>query len=295
VTAEYPFAPNYLDLNGGRYHYIDEGEGKPVLMVHGNPTWSYYYRNVVLRLRDRYRCVVPDHIGCGRSDKPTEDRYTYTLSSRVADLTRLADELELDDITLVVHDWGGMIGMAWAVDHVDRIRKIVILNTGAFARPGGKTFPPSIALARVPMLGAGLVRGFSAFSRGANRFCVTRNPLPAHVKAAYLEPYDNWEHRIAVHRFVTDIPLKPSDPAWPVLQRTSDNLHKLAGLPIMVAWGMRDFVFDHHFLEEWERRFPDADVHRFEDAGHYILEDAKEEVLDLIDRFVDGPAAAESA
>src|SRR5436305_7666249 len=125
----YPFPGHHLAVGDGvRLHYLDEGAGEPVVMVHGNPTWSFYYRNLVLTLRDRYRCVVPDHVGCGLSDKPPADRYPYSLDRRVADLTALLDHLKLDrDVTLVVHDWGGMIGTAWAARFPERVdRKSVV-------------------------------------------------------------------------------------------------------------------------------------------------------------------------
>ncbi len=114
----YPFRGHFLDLQGIRLHYLDEGRGEPVVMVHGNPTWSFYYRELVKALRDDYRVVVPDHVGCGLSDKPDDDRYDYTLDRRVADLEALLDHLGLtSDLTLVLHDWGGMIGMAYASRH----------------------------------------------------------------------------------------------------------------------------------------------------------------------------------
>ncbi len=287
MKSLYPFAPHVLDLDGLRYHYVDEGRGEPVLMVHGNPTWSFYYRGLVTALRDRYRTIAPDHIGCGRSDKPGEDRYAYTLASRVHDLTRLVDTLDLRDVTLVVHDWGGAIGMAWAVQNPDRVARIVVLNTAAFHLPAGKTFPPVLALARIPGLGALLVRGANAFVRGSIRFCVTRRPLPPEVAAGYLEPYGTLADRIAVHRFVQDIPLREGDPAYDVITRTADGLSRLHDKPMLVAWGMKDFVFDHRFLAEWERRFPRADVHRFDDCGHFILEDARDEIVGLVEAFLD--------
>ena len=282
----YPFAPHVLDLDGLRYHYVDEGRGEPVLMVHGNPTWSFYYRELVKARRDRYRTIAPDHIGCGRSDKPGEDRYAYTLASRVRDLGRLVDELDLRDVTLVVHDWGGAIGMAWAVQNPDRVARIVVLNTAAFHLPEGKTFPPALALARVPGLGGLLVRGANAFVRGSIRFCVTRRPLPPDVAAGYLEPHRTLADRIAVHRFVQDIPLRTGDPAYDVITRTAEGLPRLADKPMLVGWGMKDFVFDHRFLEQWERRFPRAAVHRFEDCGHWIMEDARDEIIALVDSFL---------
>ena len=146
---DYPFEGRFLDLDGVRMHYLDEGAGTPVLMVHGNPTWSYYYRHLVLALRDRHRVIVPDHVGCGLSDKPDDDSYPYRLERRVQDLERLVDHAKLDGkVTLVVHDWGGMIGMAWAARHPERIERLVILNSAAFHLPAGKRVPLSLRLAR---------------------------------------------------------------------------------------------------------------------------------------------------
>ncbi len=298
MSGLYPFAPHYLEVGGRsagdgdseggghRMHYVDEGQGDPVLMVHGNPSWSFYYRNLITQLKSSHRVIAPDHIGCGRSAKPNDDQYDYTLSTRVADLGTLVDSLDLRNITLVVHDWGGMIGMAWAAQHADRIARLVVMNTAAFPLPADKSFPPSLALARTPGIGALLVRGANAFSRSAVRYCVTRRPMSKAVAAGYLEPYDSWAHRIAVHRFVQDIPLKKDDRAYPIMKETGDALVHLIDKPMLICWGLKDFVFGHRFLDEWVRRFPSADVRRFEDCGHYILEDAGEEIISLIGAFV---------
>ncbi|MFT7463213.1 MAG: pimeloyl-ACP methyl ester carboxylesterase [Pseudohongiellaceae bacterium] len=286
VSSSYPFAPHHLDINGLKLHYVDEGSGAPLLMVHGNPSWSFLYRNLITALSGEYRCIAPDHMGCGRSDKPGDDRYEYTLQSRVDDLTRLVDSLELERVTLVVHDWGGMIGWAWAVQNPERVERLVLFNTGAFPLPKDARFPASLTLARTPGLGALLVRGFSAFSRGANKNCVTRRPMSAEVARGFLEPYDSWAHRIAVHRFVQDIPLKPGDRSWQLVAETAAGIERLVDRPALICWGLKDFVFDKHFLAEWEHRLPSAEVHRFDDAGHYVLEDAVEEILPLVSDFL---------
>ena len=286
VSVPYPFEGKILDLDGLRYHYLDEGSGSPVVMVHGNPTWSFYYRDLVLALRDQYRAVAPDHIGCGRSDKPDDSRYEYTLERRVQDLGALIDHLGFDKVTLVVHDWGGMIGFTWAIQNPDRIHRLVVLNTSAFPLPANKPLPYQIALARTPGLGPILVRGLNAFARGAIRFCVTRTKMAPEVAAGYLAPYDCWRNRIAVQRFIEDIPLRPSDRAWPLINETAGKLEKLRSVPMLICWGMQDFVFDLHFLDEFARRFPDAEIHRFEDAGHYVLEDARDQVIAVISAFV---------
>lgn len=284
---DYDFSPHFVEIDGHKLHYLDEGQGDTVVMLHGNPNWSFYYRHLVKALRDRYRCLVPDHIGCGLSDKPADDKYEYSLRQRVSDLEKWLDYCQArSDLTLVVHDWGGMIGMAYATKYPERIRRLVILNTGAFHLPSTKPVPWQLKLARSP-LGALLVRGFNAFSRGAVQSCVTRHPMPTDVANAYCAPYDSWANRIAVHRFVQDIPLKPGDRGYDLVTRVSDELDKLNNVPMLIGWGDRDFVFDRHFLNEWMARFPKAEIHRYPDCGHYILEDAKDELIPAIAKFLD--------
>jgi haloalkane dehalogenase len=287
ISHYYPFTGKRFDLDGLGYHYLDEGAGPPVVMVHGNPSWSFYYRNLVLALRERYRCIVPDHIGCGFSDKPGDDRYEYTLPRRVADLERLINHLVPDGkITLVLHDWGGMIGMAWAARHPDRVARLVILNTAAFHLPTEKPFPLALKICRDTALGTLLVRGLNAFSLAASFVGCKRNPMPGQLRAAYRLPYDSWKNRIATLRFVQDIPLVPSDRNYDLVSDVAALLDRFRDLPMIICWGELDFVFDRHFLAEWERRFPEAEVHSFPDAGHYILEDASDEVIPLIAGFL---------
>ena len=285
--ALYPFNGKFLALkSGAKMHYLDEGDGEPVVMLHGNPSWSFYYRNLALALRDGSRVIVPDHIGCGLSDKPGDDQYDYTLQSRVDDIEFLLDSLGVkENITLVVHDWGGMIGLACAVRHPERIRKLVILNTGAFFLPDGKSFPPALRLARTP-LGAALIRRFNAFARGAAWVGCKRRRMGGELRDAYAAPYNNWANRIATLRFVEDIPLAPGDKAYGLVYETQEKLKSLAALPMLICWGMKDFVFDRYFLEEWKRRFPGAEIHSFPGCGHYILEDAREEVIPLVKNFI---------
>lgn len=283
----YPFTGQFLDRDGLRYHYLDEGSGEPVVMLHGNPTWSFYYRNLVQALSGSYRTIVPDHIGCGLSDKPGDDRYDYTLKSRVDDLERLLDHLGLDTgITLVVHDWGGMIGMAYASRHPERIRRLVVLNTGAFHLPKTKRFPLALRICRDSELNTFLVRGLNLFSGVASVIGCKRKPMNARLRQAYRAPYNTWEHRIATLRFVQDIPLRPGDKAYDIVSEVEAGLHRFRKLPMLICWGELDFVFDRHFLAEWRRHFPEAEVHSFPDCGHYILEDAAEEVIPLIKDFL---------
>ncbi len=285
-----PFQSHFVDLGGHRLHYLDEGSGPPVVMVHGNPNWSYYWRKLIPALSDTFRCLAVDHIGCGLSDKPGDDRYDYTLSRRIDDLEAWLEQLGVqENITLIAHDWGGMIACGFAVRHPERIARLVMLNTAAFRLPASKPVPWQLRLARTPVVGALLVRGFNAFSRGAVKSCVTRRPMPADVAAAYCAPYDSWAHRIAVHRFVQDIPLKPGDRAWDTVLEVEAGLELLNNKRMLIGWGDRDFVFDHHFLAEWQRRFPEAELLRFPDGGHYILEDAAEELIPAIREFLLSP------
>jgi haloalkane dehalogenase len=282
----YPFDDHWLDLEGARYHYLDEGEGEVVVAVHGNPTWSFYYRDLVRELRTDYRLVVPDHIGCGLSDKPDDEAYDYTLSRRVEDFSKLMDDLELTDINLVVHDWGGMIGLAWAARQPERIKRLVVLNTAAFHLPKSTSFPWQLWMVRDTPLGPLMVRGLNAFARGASHLACTRNRLSKEVRDAYCAPYDSWADRIATLRFVQDIPLRPGEPGYDIVSDTAARLDVFRDRPVLICWGDKDFVFDRHFLAEWQRILPQAEVHRFADCGHYILEDASEEIIPLIRTFL---------
>ncbi len=286
----YPWQGHHFEVQlGVRMHYLDEGRGEVLVMLHGNPTWSFYFRNLVKGLSNQYRVIVPDHVGCGLSDKPGDDKYAYVLKRRVDDLDALLSHLGVTkDITLVVHDWGGMIGMAFATRYPERIKRIVALNTAGFGLPEGRKLPWQVAMVRHFPWFSFPVRGLNAFSHGANLTCSSRpGRMTEQVKAAYLAPYDSWAHRIAVQRFVEDIPLKPGDPSWPVVHEVSEKLEQFANTPILICWGRKDFVFNDAFLAEWRRRLPKASVHTFDDAGHYVLEDAHEEILPLIRTFLE--------
>jgi haloalkane dehalogenase len=287
----YPFEGKYLDLGGVRMHYLDEGWGEPVVCVHGNPTWSFYFRNLVTGLRDQHRVIVPDHVGCGLSDKPDDGEYDYTLARRIEDLEALLDRLGVDRATLVVHDWGGAIGLGWAVRHPERVRRLVILNTAAFHLLPGKTVPWQLRLVRDTPLGAALVLGLNAFARGAAWVGCTRARPAKEVRDAYCAPYDSWANRLATLRFVQDIPLAPGDPAYDALSGIQDRLPELADRPVMICWGCRDFVFDRDYLAHWRSIYPNAEVHTFDDCGHYVLEDAADEIVALVRAFVAGAAA----
>jgi haloalkane dehalogenase len=276
-----------LDCDGLRLHYLDEGAGEPVVMLHGNPTWSFYYRHLIAGLRDGYRVIVPDHIGCGLSDKPDDSRYDYTLARRVDDLEALLDHLGLDrELTLVLHDWGGIIGMTFAARHPGRIGRLVVSNTAAFHKPPGKRFPRALSLFRDSLAGGWLVRGLNLFVRGTTLIGCKTHRLPREVRDAYAAPYDSWDNRIAIHRFVQDIPLRPGDRSYELISWVQDRLGLLQSVPMLIAWGMKDFVFDEPVLDEWLRRFSAAEVHRFPRAGHLLFDDEPEAVDRLVRSFL---------
>jgi len=291
----YPAQPRRFEVRPGvTMSYLDEGprDGEVVVMLHGNPSWSYYWRNLVAELSDpargkAYRCIVPDHIGMGLSDKPDDSRYTYTLQSRVDDVAALLEHLGITGpVTLAVHDWGGMIGFGWALSHAAQVKRLVITNTAAFPMPAAKRMPWQIALGRDWKVGEWLIRAFNAFSAGASRLGVERR-MPADVRRAYVSPYDSWDNRIATVRFMQDIPLSPRDRAWPLLEAAGRALPGFADRPAFIGWGLKDFVFDRHFLDGFRAALPNAEVTAFEDAGHYVLEDKASVLVPAIREFLD--------
>ncbi|MDQ5987854.1 MAG: Cis-3-alkyl-4-alkyloxetan-2-one decarboxylase [Syntrophus sp. SKADARSKE-3] len=283
----YPYRSRWVRRNGMNIHYLDEGYGEPLVCVHGNPTWSFYYRSLVSALSPNYRLVIPDHMGCGLSSRPTEDAFTYTLESHVDNLEDLLDHLGLmRDVTLVVHDWGGMIGMACACRRPERINRIVVLNTGAFMIPKEKKLPwPLSFVKNIPLLPTILIRGLNAFAMGAS-FLGTRKGLTPDVRRALTAPYNTWQNRLATLRFVQDIPLSPKDKSYQLAAWVDSHIRVFQDRPLLICWGERDFVFDGIILKEWQKRFPKAEVYSFPDGGHYILEDYPDQVSEkMLDFF----------
>ncbi|MDH3349477.1 MAG: alpha/beta fold hydrolase [Desulfobulbaceae bacterium] len=288
LLFQYPFVPKSMVVNGHRMSYIDEGAGdRVVVMLHGNPTWSYLYRNLITRLKPGYRVIAPDHIGCGLSDKPED--YDYTLANHIDNVETLLKGLGIEKCVLVVHDWGGAIGMGWAGRHPDAVEGLVVLNTGAFR---SKRIPLRIAACRIPRLGEWIVRALNGFA-GAAVYMAVAHKMSKSIKAGFLHPYNNWQNRVAVHRFVMDIPLNNKHQSWDTLVQVENNLNKLQNKPMLICWGGKDFCFDRVFYQEWRQRFPDADAHYFSDGGHYILEDVFEEVAQLTEKFLQSSGAGE--
>lgn len=282
LAGEYPFAPKtFVTPHRARMSYLDEGPraDSAVLMLHGNPTWSFYYRKVVKALGPKRRCVVPDHIGMGLSEKP--QNYPYTLATRIADIDALVASVGIKQIDLVVHDWGGAIGFGLAARRPELIRRIVILNTAAFAM---NRIPARIAMCKVPVVGPLIVRGLNGFAGPATWMAMHRRKLTADQKRGYLLPYDSWANRVAVSAFVQDIPMHPGHPSWPTLAEVERGLAQLKNRDVLIEWGGLDFCFNDLFLARWREIFPQAKVERIADCGHYVLEDA---TLDVVPKIAD--------
>lgn len=262
----------YLDLDGLRYHYVDVGTGPAVVLLHGNPSWSFYYRNLIERLAQTHRVIAPDHIGCGWSDKPQS--YPYRLQSHLANFTRLVDHLKLERFGLVVHDWGGPIGLGYAVQHAAAIERMLVLNTTCRA---AAKYPFRIRVCHLPGVGSALVRGCNYFALGAAYMGVTK-PLRPTIRRALVSPYDSYKNRIATLRFIEDIPRSIDHPSWQVAHEIEQQLPALSKVPVSLCWGMRDPCFTPRFLEEWTESFPQAQVQQFANAGHYVLEDETEAI-----------------
>lgn len=282
----YPFDGKFLTHDSGiKQHYLDEGNGEPFVMVHGNPSWSFLYRDMVKAFRSSYRCIVPDHVGCGLSEKPGLDAFGYTLNEHVNNLEALIESLKLTQpINLAVHDWGGAIGMGYATRHPEKIKRLIVLNTGAFRLPKECPFPWPIWAFRNTDLGASFNRTFNAFSFIASHTCSIKG-MSRKVRHGFRAPYDSPANRVATTRFVQDIPLTAADTSYDELVRIEEGLVSLVKKPMIICFGRKDFVFNRHFFNEWKRRFPDADAHSFH-AGHYVLEDVGEQIFSLIRAFI---------
>ncbi len=266
----YPFKSHFLQMGENNLHYVDEGSGQPILMLHGNPTWSFYYRNLIQTFSPKFRTVVPDHMGCGLSDKP--QNFEYTLETHIQNTYQLIRFLELKKIILIVHDWGGAIGFGLVTRYPELFDKIVILNTAAFT---SEHIPKRINFLK-GKFGEFLTRKFNLFAWPAT-FMTTKKTLPRMIKDGYLMPYDSWDNRIAVAKFVQDIPMEMTHPSFQTLKDIEDKLQSLPH-PKLILWGGRDFCFNRHFFEKWVELYPEADAHWYSEAGHYVLEDALEDV-----------------
>ncbi len=268
-------------------HYIDQQDSakaaETILMVHGNPTWSFYWRRLIGSLSADNRVVAVDHLGCGLSDKPVD--YDYCLKSHVDNLCRLIDGLDLSQVTLMAHDWGGAIGLGALLARKERFKRIILFNTAAFPPP---FIPFRIRVCRWPTRGKDWRPGLQSVCQGSDlRWRPSRQGgLPKTIADGFLFPYDSWQHRIAIYQFVKDIPLTNRHRTWAKLERIEAGLAGLAEWPIMLMWGMKDWCFRPQCLERLRQHWPAAVVHEVADAGHYVVEDAADQVEQRVNEFL---------
>jgi cis-3-alkyl-4-acyloxetan-2-one decarboxylase len=282
----FPFAPRYVEVEDVRLHYVDEGprDAPPVLMLHGNATWSYMYRGPIATLAGRgHRCVAFDHLGFGRSDKPPSLSH-YTLEQHVERALAVIDRLDLRDLALVVHDWGGPIGIGAALERRERIRALVAMNTWAWELPS--FLPPFLREFRADGLGEILALGGNLLVECIPGGMAKRETDPV-MMDAYRAPFPDYWSRIGMLAFQRDIPLTERDPSAPAMARIHGQLREL-DLPLLLVWGMRDRVFQPVFLEQWRELFPEARSVELEDASHYVPEDRPEAVAEAIHEFLTG-------
>lgn len=276
-------------------HYVDEGRGETLLLLHGNPTSSYLYRHVIAGLRDRYRCVAPDHLGFGYSDKPP--RADYSMRAHAMRLAAFVQALGLRDVTLVVQDWGGIIGLAWAVAHKALVKRLVIMNTAGFVperrpRPVPWALPLLWSL-RLPVWGELFVLGLNGFARWLIPLGIHhRERLTPEVMRGYLDPYSTWSSRRAHLASVRQVPIGRRGVVWQLLLEIGAGLDGWK-VPTQIIWGMRDPVFVASFIEEFERRLPNhAPTVRLADASHFLQDDTPEPIVRAIRGFLEPTDAA---
>lgn len=283
LPLDYSFTPHYLTLGSGRrLHYLDEGHGEAVILVHGNPTWSYYYRNLARHLSESFRVIVPDHLGCGLSDKPQD--YEYTLANHIDNLAALVTHLDVQTGSMVIHDWGGPIGLGVFARGSLELKNLVILNTAAFR---STMIPLRIRICRWPIIGRFLVQGLNGFAVAALYMAVEKK-MDKQVAQGYVHPYDCWSNRIALYEFVKDIPLEPNHRSYQDLVRIEEKLELLLAqeVPVAIHWGGKDFCFNDHFYRQWLKRLPDAEKCYYPDWGHYVLEDGRGVIEPVLKEFL---------
>jgi len=265
----YDFEPHYVEQDALRMHYVDEGDGQPVLLLHGEPTWAYLYRKVIREVTSVARCIAPDYFGFGRSDKPVE-REWYSYDTHFASLERFVDELDLRDVTVVMQDWGGPLGMRLAVERPDRIARMVVMNTGIFAgRPPSDTWLRFRDLVR---------RTGTDFQPGQLIRITCRTELTDDVVAAYDAPFSAAEAKTGVLMFPEQVPTEPDHPSARTMLEVREKLRSW-DRPALVFFGDSDPIFSPRVAERLAELIPGAELQEpIAGAGHFLQEDAGEEV-----------------
>ena len=288
----WPYEPRWLSTDGLRIHYVDEGrrDGEPVVMLHGHPAWIYLYRHFVRGLTEAgFRAIAHDQAGFGRSDKP--DRVgAYSLERNLGHFEALMDELALERVTLVLHDWGGPLGLAWAVNNPERVRRLVVLNTftGSIPASTARSALAWIRVMRSRLLGDLLVRGARLPVRlFLLRMGVAhRDRIGERERAAYLAPHARRGSRAALIAYPRLWPFEDGHPTMTFARHVEANLSKLAGKPVLVCRGLKDPGYRAGLLALGRESFPNGEVHDFEDASHFLQEDAHERIVPLLVDFL---------
>jgi pimeloyl-ACP methyl ester carboxylesterase len=280
----FPYEPRFLDAGEIRLHYVDEGppDAPPLLFVHGNPTWSYLWRRPIADLSARgHRCVAFDHMGFGRSDKPPQ-LSAYSLERHIDNAIALIDALDLSEVTLVGHDWGGPIGLGALLERRDRLRALVLMNTWAWELPS--FLPPFLREFRTEGLGEILALGGNLFVESIPGGMRRRDTDPLMMEA-YRAPFPDYWSRAGTLAFQREIPLTERDRSAPLMASIHERLPDLS-LPVLLVWGMRDPVFQPVFLEQWRELFPEAETVELADASHFLVEDSPDAVTAAIEGFL---------
>jgi haloalkane dehalogenase len=243
------------------------------------------FRNLITAFQDNFRCIAPDHLGMGLSARPLPGTREYRLDERIVDFSAFLGKLQLSyPIHLLLHDWGGPIGLGWAVHNPEKVASIVLMNT-ATRWPQGYRLPWSLAIFRkCPLWGNILIKEIGLFTQGLVRRATLR-PLKPYVREGYLAPYQKPCHRRAIASFVKDIPLTESHPSHFILSHVDDGLSRLQNIPILIIWGLLDFVFTRLFLEDFKQRLPRAKVLALPRAGHWALEDEPSQIIQGLKTF----------
>jgi haloalkane dehalogenase len=282
---EYPFESHHFEVAAGSLHYVDEGSGPLVVMVHGNPTWSFLYRKLIKRLRAEYRCIAIDHLGFGLSDKPKD--WSYRPEDHAANLAALIEGLGLKGITLVVQDWGGPIGLSYAVAHPENVARIIILNTWAWPVNRDPYYIAFSAFLGGP-IGRMLIRRYNFFARTLLRQLFgDKRKLSSAAHEHYLRPLATPEDRKGCLVFPKEI-MKST----PWLDQLWHKISTLNGKPKLIVWGMGDIAFREKELKRWQCTFPEARSIRLSSVGHYLQEEAPDELAAAVVPFLRETAPA---
>ncbi len=286
TTPLLPFQSRFVSVAGYRMHYVDEGSGPVVLCLHGNPTWCFLYRNVIRELRDSFRVIAPDFLGCGLSDRTPGVQFKAV--DRINQLVEFVEALGLTKFSIVMHDWGGPLGTGMMLRKLDCIDRVVYLNTTLTET---ESLPPIIKLAAMPVLGKALTRHTATFVKLTTTMGAFKRLTPDVVEG-YLAPYSTRQRRDAIWDFVDDIPFDASHPTYSQMVEIAAGLPKIAQKPVKIIWGLQDPCFHRGMLSKVAAHFPKAELLEISEASHLVLDDAPQLAIPAIKEFLSRPSEA---